>query len=119
MILQSKIADPNQESLKLGRNLCMHIAASKPLALNIENLDKQLVEKEKEVQLETIKSSGKPENILDKILEGKMKKFYSESTLMNQMYILDTDKNIQQILNNFSLNNKFDIIDYKLVVLGS
>ena len=52
----------------------MHIAASKPLALNVDNLNKDLVEKEKDIQLDLIKSSGKPENIIEKILEGKMKK---------------------------------------------
>ena len=48
-----------------------------------------------------------------------MKKFYSESTLMNQTYILDTEININKLINNFSVNNKFEIKDYKLVILGS
>ena len=69
--------------------------------------------------IDTIKASGKPDNILEKILEGKMKKFYSESTLMNQTYILDTEININKLINNFSVNNKFEIKDYKLVILGS
>ena len=117
--LKFKVSEVTQEAKLLGKNLCMHIAASKPLAIDIEQLDKKLIEKEKEVQLETIKASGKPENIIDKILDGKMKKFYSESTFMHQTYILDTDKTINQILSEFSKNNKFDIIDYNLVMLGS
>ena len=71
------------------------------------------------IEFASIKSSGKPDNILDKILEGKMKKFYSESTFLNQPYILDPDKNVKQIISEFSKNNKFEIIDYKLIVLGA
>ena len=117
--LKFKVNKVTEEAKLLGKNLCMHIAASKPLALDIDKLDKKLIEKEKEVQLETIKASGKPDNIIDKILDGKMKKFYSESTFMHQIYILDTDKKINQILSEFSKNNKFDIIDYNLVMLDS
>ena len=109
----------NDESNILGKNLCMHIAASKPLALNIEKLDKNLIKKEREIQIETIKSSGKPNNILEKILEGKMKKYYSESVLLDQPYILDLDKTVKQIITEFSKINNFEIIDYKLIVLNS
>ena len=97
----------------------MHIAASKPLALDTDKLDKELIEKEKEIQLETIKSSGKPENIIEKILEGKMKKFYSESTFLNQKYILDPERTVSETLNEFSKKNKFEILDYRLLVLQS
>jgi elongation factor Ts len=97
----------------------MHIAASKPLALDLDSLDKELIKKEKEIQLETIKSSGKPDNIIEKILEGKMKKFYSESTFLNQKYIFDLDKTILEVLTEFSKKNKFEIIDYKLLILKS
>ena len=117
--LKAKVMKIDEESKIFGKNLSMHIAASKPLALDTDKLDKELIKKEKEIQLETIKSSGKPENIIDKILEGKMKKFYSESTFLNQKYILDSDKTISEILVEFSKNNKFEILDYKLLVLQS
>lgn len=119
VVLKSKVYEINEDSKLLGKNISMHIAASKPLAMNIENLNKDLIDKEKEVQLETIKSSGKPENIIQKILDGKMKKFYSESTLMHQQYILEPDKTIEEVIKEFSDKNKFDIIDYSLLVLGS
>ena len=117
VVLKADVIENNENSKVLGKNLCMHIAASKPLALDIDSLDKELIEKEKEIQLETIKSSGKPENIIEKILEGKMKKFYSESTFLNQKYILDPDKTILEILTEFSKKNKFEILDYKLLIL--
>ena len=117
--LKFKVEEVTKEAKLLGKNLCMHIAASKPLAIDIDQLDKKLIEKEKEVQLETIKASGKPDNIIYKILDGKMKKFFAESTFVHQSYILDTDKSINQILSEFSKNNKLDIIDYNLIMLGS
>ena len=119
VVLRSEVKDINEEAKLFGKNLCMHIAASKPLAMNVEKLDKDLINKEKEVQLESIKSSGKPDNILDKILEGKMKKFFSESTFLNQQYILDTDKTVDQTISEFSKKNEFKIIAYDLIFLGS
>ena len=118
-LISYKADEDNEESNLLAKNLCMHIAASKPLSLNIENLDKDLIEKEKDIQLDLIKSSGKPENIIEKILEGKMKKFYSESTLLNQNYILDPDLTVDKVIKEFSKKNNFEIINYNLVSLGS
>lgn len=117
-ILKFEVENLNDEAFVLGKNLCMHIAASKPLALDIDQLDSKLIEKEKEVQLSAIKESKKPDNITEKILNGKMKKFYSESTLMHQQYIMDPEKKITEILNEFSVKNKFKILSYQLVVLG-
>ena len=97
----------------------MHIAASKPLSLNVKNLNKNLIEKEKDIQLNLIKSSGKPDNIIEKILEGKMKKFYSESTLLNQNYILNPDLTVEKVINEFSQKNSFEILNYNLVALES
>ena len=119
VVLKSKINEIDEESKILGKNLCMHIAASKPFALSIEKLNKNLIKKEREIQIETIKSSGKPNNILEKILEGKMKKFYSDSVLLEQPYILDLDKTVKQIITEFSKRNNFEIIDYKLIILNS
>jgi len=119
VVLKSKINEIDEESKILGKNLCMHIAASKPFSLSIEKLNKNLIKKEREIQIETIKSSGKPNNILEKILEGKMKKFYSDSVLLEQPYILDLDKTVKQIITEFSKRNNFEIIDYKLIVLNS
>ena len=118
-LISYKVNEDDEESKLLAKNLCMHIAASKPLSLNIENLNKDLIEKEKDIQLDLIKSSGKPENIIEKILEGKMKKFYSESTLLNQNYILDPDLTVDKVINEFSKKNNFEIINYNLVSLES
>ena len=96
----------------------MHIAASKPIAFDQDNLEDSIIKNEKEVQLSMIKSSGKPDNIIEKILDGKMKKFFSEVTLINQPFILDPDKNIKETISEFSTNNYFQIIKYNFFVLG-
>ena len=120
VILKVKTNSEGDEIENLGKNLCMHIAASQPLSIDIAQLDKKVVTKEKEIQKETIKASGKPDNIIDKILEGKMNKYYSEVTLLNQNYVLDNDKTVKNIIDEF-ISNKIDfkIINYYLFVLGS
>ena len=118
VILQAEVNN-KEDAKQFGKNLCMHIAASKPLALDIDKLDISLVEKEKDIQLATIKSSGKADNIIQKILEGKMNKFFSEVTLLNQPYIFDTDKNVRVAVSEFSSNNLFNIINFELFVLAS
>ena len=119
VILKAEVNERNEEINRLGKNLCMHIAASKPLALDVNDLESSLIEKEKEIQLATIKSSGKPDNIIEKILDGKMKKFYSEVTLLNQFYVLDTDKNVKTIIADFSSKNFFNISQFKILSIGS
>ena len=100
------------------KNICMHIAASKPEAIDIEYLDPEIVKKEKDFQRDNIKNSGKPSDIIDKIIDGKMKKFYSESTLLNQNYVLDPDKKVKEVINTLPSEYSFKLIDYKLVVLS-
>ncbi len=100
----------------LTKNLCMHIAAMKPESLDVNDLDNTLVKNEEKIQRELILNSGKPSNIIDKILEGKMKKFYSEVTLLNQSYIMDQDKNIKTIIDEYS-NFDFKIISFELISL--
>ncbi len=119
VVLKAKVNSNEEEITKFGKNLCMHIAASKPLALNIENLDKGLIEKEKEIQLAKIKSYGKPEKIIDKILDGKMNKFYSEVILLNQTYVLDNENTVKSVIEKFSSKINFKIINYSFFVLGN
>ena len=108
----------NDDTIKLlAKNLCMHIAAMKPESMDIDDLDNNLIKKEKDIQKELIINSGKPSNILDKILEGKMKKFYSEVTFLNQSYILDQEKTIKSIINEHSKEYDFKINSFKIISL--
>ena len=115
-LLQYSSADHNIEIENLSKNLCMHIAAMKPESIDIEDLDINLINNEEKIQRELILNSGKPSNIVDKILEGKMKKYFSEVTLLNQSYILDQDKTIKDVIDEFSKFN-FKLISFDLINL--
>ena len=106
----------NNEIENFSKNICMHIAAMKPESLDIDDLDKVFIENEEKIQKELILNSGKPSNIVDKILEGKMKKFYSEVTLLNQSYILDQDKTIRTVINEYK-DFEYKIISFELISL--
>ena len=108
---KSKIYDDTTDVL--SKNLCMHIAAMKPESIDISDLDSN----EKNIQRELILNSGKPSNIVDKILEGKMKKFFSDVTFYNQNYILDQDKTIKNIIDEHSNNYEFEVSSFNLIIL--
>ena len=115
-LLEFTCASKNEEIESLSKNLCMHIAAMKPESIDINDLDKNIVEKEEKIQRELILNSGKPSNIIDKILDGKMKKFFSEVTLLNQSYILDQDKSVRVVLDEYS-KHEFKLKSFELINL--
>jgi elongation factor Ts len=81
------------------KNLAMHIAATNPLAISHENLSSEVVAREREIYRAQALDTGKPENIVDKIVDGKLKKFYQEVCLDQQPYVRDPDINIADLLN--------------------
>ena len=81
-----------------GKKLAMHIAATSPLAMSENDLDTDLVDREKKIISEQLLSEGKPADIAEKILSGKLKKFYEENTLLNQKFVMDPDSSISQVL---------------------
>ncbi len=115
-ILEYSSNKKDKEVEILTKNLCMHIAAMKPESLDINDLDTSIISNEEKIQRELILNSGKPSNIVDKILEGKMKKFYSEVTLLNQLYILDQDKTVGKIIQDQS-KSELKILSFDLISL--
>ena len=107
----------NDEVKTFTKNLCMHIAASKPEAMDIDKLPNELIEGEKRIQEEMIKDSGKPSNVMEKILDGKMKKFYSEVTLLNQSFVIDPDKTVKEAISEFNSSNNLILKNYILTTL--
>lgn len=81
------------------KNIAMHIAASKPVAVDRDGVSKELVEREMEIYKAQMKEQGKPENIIDKIVQGKVDKYYQEVCLLEQNYVKDTDKTVRDVLN--------------------
>ena len=75
----------------LGKQIAMHIAAVNPAALNEADVDPAVVEKERQVQIDIARESGKPDNVIDKMIEGRMKKYLSEITLVNQQFVVNPD----------------------------
>ncbi|MAC80702.1 MAG: elongation factor Ts [Rhodobacteraceae bacterium] len=75
----------------LGKQIAMHIAAVNPAALNEDSLDPAVVEKEKQVQMDIARESGKPEAVIEKMIVGRMKKFMAEVTLVNQQFVVNPD----------------------------
>ena len=85
--------------LDFAKNLAMHIAATNPLSIDREGLPPEVVTREQEIYRVQALDSGKPEKILDKIVEGKLKKFYQEVCLLEQPYVRDTDITVEDLLN--------------------
>ncbi|ETA49559.1 translation elongation factor Ts [Ponticoccus alexandrii] len=83
-------------SEEFGRQVAMHIAAANPAALNESELDASVVEKERQVQIDIARESGKPEQVIEKMIEGRMKKFLAEITLVGQPFALNPDVTVEQ-----------------------
>lgn len=91
----------NAEKLnELGKKIAMHIAASTPLALEIADVDASLLEREKNVLIDQARASGRPEEIIQKMVEGRVAKFYEEIVLLEQAFVMDGKTKISQVVEN-------------------
>ena len=97
---------------EIGSKIAMHIAASNPLALNKEDIKKEIVDKELEIIKAEIINSGKPLEMVEKISKGKISKFLNDNSLLNQIWIMDTKKKVSDILNENSKNKPLEILDF-------
>lgn len=79
-----------------GRKLAMHVAAANPLAVSKEDIDPAIIERERTVLTEQARDSGKPENIIGKMVEGRLRKFYAEVALLSQVYVIDGESKVEQ-----------------------
>ena len=89
-----------KENDELGRNIAMHISASAPLSINEDGVDKNVLERERNIFESQARESGKDENIMQKMVEGKIKRFLKEVTLLSQDFIKDPDTSISKLLEN-------------------
>jgi elongation factor Ts len=99
-----------------GKQVAMQIAAMDPIAIDENGVSKEVIEKEKALGREIAAQEGKPEAMLDKIAEGKVKKFLKENTLLNQASVRDNKKTVSQYLNE--TENGLTVTDFKRVMLG-
>lgn len=115
-------SDGETEKLNaFGRQIAMHIAATNPLALNVDQIDPELIVKEKEVYSEQAKASGKPDNIIEKMVEGRMRKFYEEVTLLKQSFVINPDVTVEVAVQEFSkqLGESVKILGFVRFELGA
>ena len=89
-----------EENVELGRDIAMHISASAPLSINEDGIDKNVLERERNIFESQARESGKDENIMQKMVEGKIKRFLKEVTLLSQDFIKDPDTSISKLLEN-------------------
>jgi len=89
----------NEDFQDFARNIAMHIAATAPLGIQPEDMPEEVINKEKEIYRAQALELGKPENIVDKIAEGKLNKFIKDNCLMSQPYVRDPDKTVSDLLN--------------------
>jgi elongation factor Ts len=84
--------------MELGKKIAMHIAASRPICLDIHGIDPALVEREKAIFTEQSKAAGKPDNVIEKMVEGRINKFYSEVVLLEQIFVFDNKTKVKDII---------------------
>ena len=102
----------------IGTKIAMHIAASNPLAIESENINKAIVEKELEIIKAEITNSGKPADMAEKISKGKIAKFLNDNSLLNQVWIMDPKKKVKDIIKENSFDKDLKIIDFVRFKVG-
>ena len=113
-----KLEGITQENNDLGSKLCMHIAASSPLAINKDGIDKSVIDKELEIIKAEITNSGKPHEMVEKISKGKIAKFINDNTLLNQIWIMDPKKKVSDILEENKADKEVKILDFLRYKVG-
>jgi len=100
----------------LGKEIVMQIAAMSPIAIDKDDVDPKVVEKEIEIGRELARQEGKPEEMIEKIALGKLNKFFKESTLLNQESLMDSKKSVRQILTE--ADKDLTVVAFKRLALG-
>ena len=111
---------PKGKCLEIANQIAMHVASEKPLALNREGIDTEAVKEQKEIFEKQIREQGKPENMIEKILEGKMNSWYSESVLIDQKLFTDNKITIKSLIDEISkeAGSTATIKNFSIISLG-
>ena len=117
VITSLKTSNNSDDVKAFGKQLSMHIAASNPLALSSDLIDKDILQKEQELVTEELKSSGKPEEIAKKISLGKMSKFKEENALLTQAWVMEPKKKVQDIIKELNIPD-LKINDFYRIKIG-
>ena len=117
VVVSIETADHSDELKTFGKQLSMHIAASNPLALNSENISKEIIEKEISLISEELKNTGKPDDIIKKISMGKINKFKEDNSLLTQPWVMEPKKKVKDILKELSISD-LKINDFYRLKIG-
>ena len=118
VILSVLTTKKKNEIENIGKQLSMHIAASSPLAIDIDGLDQNTLKKEQEIITAELKNSGKDLQIIDKIAKGKLNKFINDNTLLNQEWIMEPKKKVRDVLDEYSGKGNLKIISFVRFKVG-
>jgi elongation factor Ts len=104
----------------LGKQLAMHVAAARPQAVTVERLDARALERERAIYAEQARASGKPEGIVDKIVEGRVRKFYEEAVLLEQAFVIDPDLKVKDAIDRVAeeIGSSIAVTDFVRFALG-
>ena len=102
----------------LGNKLAMHVAAQSPIAIDEKGIQKEILDKEIEIMRDELKNSGKNSEMIEKISKGKIQKFISDNTFLNQVWIMDTKMKVHQVLKKHSSNGDIKILDFVRFKVG-
>ena|SRR5215471_4891921 len=104
----------------LGKQIAMHVAAASPLALNVESVPADVAARERAIYADQAKESGKPANVVEKMVEGRMRKFYEESVLLNQIFVIDGETQVAKVVEQASkdLGTKVEITGFVRFQVG-
>ncbi len=105
---------------EVAKSIAMHVAAAKPQALNVESLDPELIAKEKAIFQQQTENSGKPQNIIEKMIEGRIRKFLEEIVLMEQVHMIEGNSKISEVIANLSkeLSTPVKLVAYTRLEVG-
>jgi elongation factor Ts len=117
VVVSLETKDSSNTIKSFGKQLAMHVAASNPLALDSSSIDKNLLKKEQDLIAEELKSSGKPEEIAQKISLGKINKFKEENALLSQAWVMEPKKKVQDIVKDLSITD-LKIKDFYRLKIG-
>ncbi len=108
-----ELKNPGGEAVEAGEDVAMQIAAMKPVAVNKDSVSQDVIERELEIGREQARAEGKPDNIIEKIAQGKLNKFYKENTLLEQIFVKDSSMTVAKYLD--SVNKGMTVVDFKRV----
>jgi elongation factor Ts len=104
----------------LGKQLAMHVAAARPQAVSIDRLDAATLQRERAIYADQARASGKPDNIVDKMVEGRVRKFYEEAVLLEQPFVIDPDLKVKDVIDRVAeeIGSSIAVTEFVRFALG-